>query len=425
MGESAVHHDDNPEVNSALVIPINDETQAAKPEDSEPSKSAVPEAEQIEARTNSSEKDRLVDLEPKKKPGLNLFQAYLTVWVLLAMAVGIIIGHFAPAVPEALNKASVAEVSIPIAVLLWGIILPMMLQIDFRSVVKVIRNPKPVIITTAINYAIQPFTMYGIAILFFRVIFIGYLGQEKANQYIVGSILLAAAPCTAMVFVWSRLMNGNAAYTLCQVAINDLILLATYVPTVKLLAGSANIYMPWDTLFASVGFFVVIPLAVGVVTRLIMQQRESWFAFLNNRIIPLLDNLSMVFLVLMVVLLFIQQAPTIVKNLVDILIIALPLLLQTFLIWGIAFGAFLLFKVPYEIAGPGMLIACSNFFEMAVAIAISVYGGESGAALATVVGVLIEVPVMLLLVWINNRMQHLFTHTEHTEFEDDVEAAGK
>ena len=378
---------------------------------------AIPEGED----TNLKPADDIVELEDsekKPKPGLNMFQKYLTVWVLAAMAIGIIIGHYIPAVPDALNAASVADVSIPIAVLLWGIILPMMLQIEFGSVVKVFRNPTPVVVTALVNYAIQPFTMYGIAMLFFKVIFIGYLGYEKANQYLIGSVLLGAAPCTAMVFVWSRLMNGNGAYTLCQVAINDLILLATYVPTVKLLAGSANIYMPWGTLFLSVGFFVVIPLVVGVVTRYTMKRNDKWFAWLNTKLIPLLDSASMIFLVLMVVLLFIQQAPVIVNNLLDILIIAVPLLLQTFLIWAIAYGILYLLKTPYEIAGPASLIACSNFFEMAVAIAISVYGAQSGAALATVVGVLIEVPVMLALVWVNNKTQHLFTHTEHTEFED-------
>jgi ACR3 family arsenite transporter len=360
-----------------------------------------------EAASMPKEEDP-VELPGKAPPKINLFQKLLTVWVLLAMGLGIIIGYFAPVVADGLNSANVAGVNIPIAVLLWGIILPMMLQIDFASIVNAVKQPKGILMTTVLNYAVQPFTMYGIAVLFFNVVFINYLGQEKASQYIIGSVLLGAAPCTAMVFVWSTLMNGNAAYTLTQVAVNDILLLILYSPTVKLLAGAANIEMPWSTLFASVGFFVLIPLAIGVVTRLIVSRRESWLLFLNTRIIPFMDSCSMVFLLLMIVLLFICQASTIVHNFVDILIIAVPLLIQTFLIWGIAYVLSLLLRLPYDVAGPAMLIAASNFFEMAVAIAISLYGASSGAALATVVGVIIEVPVMLTLVWINNKTQHLF-----------------
>jgi len=284
----------------------------------------------------------------------------------------------------------------------------MMLQIDFGSIVNVVKQPKAVLTTSFINYAIQPFTMYGFALLFFKVIFKGYLGNDTANQYLIGTVLLGGAPCTAMVFVWSRLMRGNFSYTLTQVAFNDILLVILYSPTAKLLAGAANINMPWDTLLFSIGFFIVIPLLFGVVTRHFMLKKESTTNFLQNKLIPTLDSASMVFLLLMIVLIFISQASTIAHNLVDILIIAIPLLIQTFLIWGISYGTSWFLRFPYEVAGPASLIACSNFFEMAVAVAASLYGSNSGAALATVVGVLIEVPVMLFLVKVNNRTKHLF-----------------
>ncbi|ORZ29728.1 ACR3 protein [Catenaria anguillulae PL171] len=340
--------------------------------------------------------------------GMNLFQRFLTVWVLLAMLAGVLLGHFVPAVPEVLEKATIAQVSIPIAVLLWGIILPMMLQIDFSAVKNALKQPKAILLTTLVNYAVQPFTMYGIAVLFFKVIFANYLGQSKANEYLVGSLLLGGAPCTAMVFVWSTLMRGDPAYTLTQVAVNDLILLVAYSPTVKLLAGAEDIQLPWDTLLLSVGFFVLIPLVLGVLIRTWFKRNQASAKWLDTVLIPKLNDLATVFLVLMVAMLFITQAGAINSKLVDILIIAVPLLIQTLLIWGITYGLALVLRLPYAIAGPATLIACSNFFEMAVAVAISLYGSASGATLATVVGVLIEVPVMLLLVEVNNRTKGLF-----------------
>jgi arsenite transporter len=344
----------------------------------------------------------------EKPPKLNLFQKFLSLWVLLAMIAGVLIGYYVPEIPEALDKATIAEISIPIAILLWGMILPMMIQIDFSNVVNVIKNPKPVALTSFINYAVQPFTMYGIALLFFHVIFGNYLGDTKADEYLTGAILLGGAPCTAMVFVWSMLMDGDPAYTVTQVAVNDIILLFVYVPTVKLLAGASDISMPWDVLVYSVGIFAFIPLVLGVFIRYVMSKNDKWFAWLNDTLIPTLDRCSMVFLLLMVVLLFMSQATTIVENVLDIFIIAIPLLLQTFLIWGLTYFLALRMKLPYKIAGPATLIACSNFFEIAVAIAVSLYGSDSGAALATVVGVLIEVPTMLALVWVNNRTNTCF-----------------
>ncbi|KAI9358228.1 sodium bile acid symporter family-domain-containing protein [Zopfochytrium polystomum] len=347
---------------------------------------------------------------------MSLFHKFLSLWILLAILLGVLLGRLLPAIPDALDKATLAQVSIPIAVLLWGMILPMMLQIDFASVKNVLTSPWPVVMTSVINYAVQPFTMYGFGILFLRVAFGGYFGEEKAKNYLVGTILLGGAPCTAMVFVWSRLMNGNAAYTLTQVAVNDILLLIIYSPVVKLLAGTSNISIPWDTLFLSVGFFIVVPLLVAIALRASLIAacgRPRGLYLLTGTLIPLLDTLSMFFLVLTVALLFISQAPTIASNWLDMLAIAVPLTVQTFAIWALTYLlALLVFRLPYEIAGPATLIACSNFFEMAVALAVALYGSGSQAALATVVGVLIEVPVMLVLVWINNRTKHVFPKAE-------------
>ncbi|OQR82136.1 arsenical-resistance protein [Thraustotheca clavata] len=339
---------------------------------------------------------------------MSIFERFLTLWVLLAMIVGILIGYYAPSVRNGLNDATIKDISIPIAVLLWGIILPMMIKIEFSSIIDSLKEPKAIIMTCIVNYAIQPFTMYGIVMLFFRTFFGSYLGSDRGDGYIIGSILLGGAPCTAMVFVWSILMNGNPAYTLTQVAVNDIILMVLYVPTVKLLAGPVDVPMPWSTLFISVGLFVAIPLVVGYVVRKTLYQSEAGAQWLNNKLLPVLDSFSMVFLLLMIVLIFISQAATITHNIVDILIIALPLTIQTFLMWALTYQLSLWLHLSYDIAGPATLIACSNFFEMAVAVAVSLYGSGSPAALATVVGVLIEVPVMLILVYINNKTQHKF-----------------
>ncbi|OQS07268.1 Arsenical-resistance protein ACR3 [Thraustotheca clavata] len=343
---------------------------------------------------------------------MSIFERFLTIWVLLAMIVGVLIGYYASSVRNGLNDATVKDISIPIAVLLWGIILPMMIKIEFSNIINSLKEPKAIIMTCIVNYAIQPFTMYAFALLFFRTFFGSYLESERGNGYIIGSILLGGAPCTAMVFVWSILMNGNGAYTLAQVAVNDIILMVLYVPTVKLLAGPVDVPMPWSTLFISVGLFVAIPLVVGFIVRKSLYQSEAGIVWLNNKLLPVLDSFSMVFLLLMIVLIFISQAATITDNIVDILIIALPLTIQTFFIWGLTYQLSLWLHLPYEVAGPATLIACSNFFEMAVAVAVSLYGSSSPAALATVVGVLIEVPVMLILVYINNKTQHKFDHNQ-------------
>ncbi|KAI9331925.1 sodium bile acid symporter family-domain-containing protein [Zopfochytrium polystomum] len=347
---------------------------------------------------------RSIPDESNSAPRMSLFHKFLSVWILLAILLGVLLGRLLPAIPDALDKATLAQVSIPIAVLLWGMILPMMLQIDFASVKNVLTSPWPVVMTSVVNYAVQPFTMYGFGILFLKVAFGGYFGEEKAKNYLIGTILLGGAPCTAMVFVWSRLMNGNAAYTLTQVAVNDILLLVIYSPVVELLAGTSNISIPWDTLFLSVGFFIVVPLLVAIALRASLIAacgRARGLSLLTGTLIPLLDTLSMFFLVLTVALLFISQAPTIASNWLDMLAIAVPLTVQTFAIWALTYLlALLVFRLPYEIAGPATLIACSNFFEW------------RWHWLSRFVGVLIEVPVMLVLVWINNQTKHVFPKAE-------------
>ncbi len=273
----------------------------------------------------------------------------------------------------------------------------MMIQIDFKSMLGILKAPVPIIVSAVIIFGIVPFTNYGLGVLFFKNVFVG-LGQEKANQFLMGTILLAGAPCTAMVFVWSMLLEGNASYTLTQVAVDNILLLILYVPTTKLLGGFTSLNLPWDTLLISVSFFVAIPLIFGVIIRQVCFLKESWKSWLNNVFIPLLDRMSMVFLVLMVILIFICQAASLVGNVLDILIISVPLLIQTGLIWTLSYSVFYFMKIPYNIAAPASLITSSNFFEMAVAVSVALFGAGSNVTLATVVGVLIEVPVMLGLI---------------------------
>ena len=278
-----------------------------------------------------------------------------------------------------------------------GMILPMMIQIDFNSVLGILKAPIPILLCAVICFGIVPFTNYGIGLLFFKKVFVG-LGEVKSNEFLMGTILLAGAPCTAMVFVWSVLLQGDPAYTLTQVAANNILLLVLYAPTTKLLGAFTSFYLPWDTLLISIGFFVGIPLVLGVFIRKVASLKESWNTWLNNVFIPILDRSSMVFLVLMVILIFISQASSLVGNVIDILIISVPLLLQTGLIWSLSFSLFYMLKIPYKISAPASLIASSNFFEMAVAVSVALFGARSNVTLATVVGVLIEVPVMLGLV---------------------------
>jgi ACR3 family arsenite transporter len=346
-------------------------------------------------------------MSEKKTQGIGFFEKYLTIWVLLCMAVGILIGRFLPAIPAFMNQFEYAKVSIPMAILIWVMIYPMMMKVDFQSIKNVGKNPKGLFVTWITNWLIKPFTMYAIAALFFFVIFKAFITPELATEYLAGAVLLGAAPCTAMVFVWSSLTKGNAAYTVVQVATNDLIILVAFVPIVKFLLGISNVAVPWDTLILSVILFVVIPLTGGMLTRslVIKKKGEDYF---NNIFIKKFNGVTMVGLLLTLVLIFSFQGETILRNPLHIVLIAAPLIIQTFLIFFIAYFAARLLKLPFSISAPAGMIGASNFFELSVAVAIALFGTSSAAALATTVGVLTEVPVMLLLVKIANRTQHWF-----------------
>jgi ACR3 family arsenite transporter len=339
--------------------------------------------------------------------GISFFQKYLTVWVIICMVIGILIGNFIPEIPEFLNKFEYAKVSIPVAILIWIMIYPMMMKVDFQSIKNVKNNPKGLYVTWITNWLIKPFTMYAIAYLFFFVIFKTFITPNLATEYLAGAILLGAAPCTAMVFAWSHLTKGNPAYTVVQVATNDLIILILFIPIVKLLLGVSNVTVPWDTLVLSVVIFVVVPLLGGFLTRYFVIKKKE-IEYFENRFIKKFDNATVIGLLLTLVLLFMFQGEVIVNNPVHILLIAVPLVLQTFLIFFIAYGASKWLKLPHDISAPAGMIGASNFFELAVAVAIALFGLNSPAVLATVVGVLTEVPVMLILVKISNRTKHWF-----------------
>lgn len=341
------------------------------------------------------------------RKALGLFERYLSLWVAVAIVLGIAIGQLAPVVPDTLSRFEYAQVSIPVALLIWAMIFPMMVQIDFGSIRDVGRQPKGLVITTSVNWLIKPFTMFGIAWLFLMVVFKPFIPADLAREYLAGAILLGAAPCTAMVFVWSYLTRGDAAYTLVQVAVNDLIMLVAFAPIVVLLLGISDIAVPWDTVLLSVLLYIVIPLAAGYLTRIAVIRRRSieWF---DNVFMKRLAPATSIGLILTLVLLFAFQGEVILANPLHILLIAVPLTIQTFLIFFIAYGWAKVWRVPHNIAAPGAMIGASNFFELSVAAAIGLFGLHSGAALATVVGVLVEVPVMLALVRIANRTRDQF-----------------
>ncbi len=335
------------------------------------------------------------------------FEKYLTLWVAICIAVGISIGKFIPEIPETLGKFEYANVSIPVAILIWLMIYPMMLKVDFQSVRNVGRNPKGIVITCITNWIIKPFTMFGIAWLFFYVIFKAFITPELAHEYLAGAVLLGAAPCTAMVFVWSYLTKGDAAYTLIQVAVNDLIILVAFAPIVAFLLGVGGVQIPLDTLLLSVVLFVVIPLAAAIFTRIAVIHKRS-VEYFNNIFIKKFDNITIAGLLLTLIILFSFQGETILNNPLHIILIAVPLIIQTILIFFVAYGWAKVWKLPHAVAAPAGMIGASNFFELAVAVAISLFGLQSGAALSTVVGVLVEVPVMLMLVRIANNTRKYF-----------------
>lgn len=346
-------------------------------------------------------------MENKKNEGINFFQRYLTIWVFICMLIGVLIGKFLPMIPDTLGKLEISGISIPIAILIWIMIYPMMLKVDFQSVKQVGKNPKGLFITWITNWLIKPFTMYGIASLFLFTIFKGLIAPELATEYLAGAVLLGAAPCTAMVFVWSTLTKGNPAYTVVQVATNDLIILIAFAPIVKFLLGVSNVSVPYGTLFISVILFVVIPLIGGIVTRMAVVKNKSTEYF-ENTFVHKFDNATTVGLLLTLVLIFASQAEVILSNPLHVVLIAVPLIIQTVFIFFVAYMASKLFGMSHDIAAPAGMIGASNFFELAVAVAITLFGTTSPAALATTVGVLTEVPVMLALVKVANNTKGWF-----------------
>ena len=343
----------------------------------------------------------------KRKQGLGVFECYLSIWVALCIVAGVAIGQVIPAIPNVLGQMNVAQVNLPVAVLIWAMIFPMMLQIDFNSILGVRRQPKGLTVTLVVNWLIKPFTMFAFAWLFLEVIFAPLIEGSLAREYVAGAILLGAAPCTAMVFVWSYLTKGDPAYTLVQVAVNDLIMLFAFAPIVAILLGVSNVIVPWETLLLSVVLYIVIPLAAGYAVRTAVIRRKGavWFdtVFLRR-----FGPVTMIGLLLTLVLLFSFQGEMILGNPLHIALIAVPLIIQTFFIFAIAYGWAYAWRIQHNVAAPAALIGASNFFELAVATAIVLFGVTSGAALATVVGVLVEVPVMLALVRFANASRDTF-----------------
>ncbi|KXI27395.1 ACR3 family arsenite efflux transporter [Paraglaciecola hydrolytica] len=338
---------------------------------------------------------------------MGLFERYLSVWVGLAILVGIAAGSFFPAQFATIATLEFAHVNLVIAVLIWLMIFPMMVQIDFSSIKDVGKKPKGLALTLVINWLIKPFTMALLGWLFFKVLFADWVDPQTATEYIAGMILLGVAPCTAMVFIWSQMTKGDANYTLVQVSINDIIMIFAFAPIAGLLLGVTDITVPWDTLLFSVLLYVVVPLVLGTLTRRALDSADNHTRL--NSFLSTMKPWSMIGLLATVVLLFGFQSQTIIAKPEAILLIAIPLLIQTYGIFAIAYYAALKMKLPHNVAAPACMIGTSNFFELAVAVAISLFGLHSGAALATVVGVLVEVPVMLSLVWFANRTRHWFT----------------
>ena len=334
------------------------------------------------------------------------FERFLSVWVALAIAAGVALGLVVPGLFQAVAAFEVAHVNLAVAVFIWVMIYPMMIQIDFAAMKHVGDKPKGLLLTLVVNWLIKPFTMAALGWLFFKVLFADLVDPTTASEYIAGMILLGVAPCTAMVFVWSQLTKGDANYTLVQVSVNDVIMVFAFAPIAALLLGVSDITVPWDTLVLSTVLYVLLPLAAGVMTRRALSARGGGQAV--DDFVHRIKPVSVLGLLATVVLLFGFQAETILAKPLAIVLIAIPLLIQTYGIFLITFFAARWLRLPHNVAGPACLIGTSNFFELAVAVAISLFGLSSGAALATVVGVLVEVPVMLSLVAIANRKQRLF-----------------
>jgi arsenite transporter len=342
---------------------------------------------------------------------LNLFERYLTIWVGLCMVAGVAIGKWAPSVAQtfrSLEFGADSHINVPIAILIWLMIIPMMMRVDFASVRDVGRKPKGLLITLFVNWIVKPFSMAFLSWLFFRHLFSSWISPSEADQYIAGTIILAAAPCTAMVFVWSYLTDGDPAYTLVQVSLNDLIMLVLFAPIVGLLiAGASSLTVPFMVLLYSVILFIVIPLTAGSLIRSwsIRTHGATWF---NDVLLPTFQPVTIIALLATLVLIFAFQADNIMGKFLHVLLIAVPIIVQVYFNSSLAYGLMKLWEVPHSVAAPGALIGASNFFELAVATAIALFGPESGAALATVVGVLVEVPVMLSVCAVCNRTKYWF-----------------
>lgn len=337
---------------------------------------------------------------------MGVFERYLSLWVGLSIMAGVVLGNLVPNQFAWVASLEWAHVNLVVAVLIWVMIFPMMVQIDFSAIKDVGKRPKGLVLTLVINWLVKPFSMAALGWLFFKVFFVDLVDPQSANEFIAGMILLGVAPCTAMVFVWSQLTKGDPNYTLVQVSVNDIIMVFAFAPIAAFLLGVSDITVPWETLLLSVGLYVLLPLILGVITRRLLEKkddRERLDSFLH-----VMKPWSVIGLLGTVVLLFGFQAQTILEQPQTILLIAIPLLIQTYGIFAIAYGSARMLKLPHNIAAPACLIGTSNFFELAVAVAISLFGLHSGAALATVVGVLVEVPVMLSLVYLANRTRHWF-----------------
>lgn len=335
---------------------------------------------------------------------MGLFERYLSVWIGLGIAAGVGLGLLIPSLFESIASIEYARVNLVVAVFIWVMIYPMMINVDFASLRDVGKKPKGLCITLVVNWLIKPFSMAALGLLFFEVLFVDWVDPATAKEYIAGMILLGVAPCTAMVFVWSQLVRGDANYTLVQVSINDIIMIFAFAPLAALLLGVTDVVVPWQTLVLSVVLYVLIPLAAGYLTRTILNKRQVSIDAFCNKVKPF----SVLGLLATVVLLFGFQAHTIIEKPLVIGLIAIPLIIQSYGIFFLAYGWAYVWKVPFSTAAPAALIGTSNFFELAVAVAISLFGLNSGAALATVVGVLVEVPVMLSLVAFANRSRHHF-----------------
>ena len=343
---------------------------------------------------------------------LGIFEKYLTLWIGLSIGIGITAGYLFPGFFNQIAKLEISEVNIIVAIVIWLMIFPMMVNIDYSSIASIKNNPKGILVTLIVNWGLKPFSMALIGILFFEYIYSSWIDPELAKQYLSGIILLGVAPCTAMVFIWSQMTNGDPYYTLVQVSINDLIMMVAFAPIAALLLDITEVFVPWSTLILSVALYVAIPLVLGYLVRKLLTNKNNNFSvetFSKN-----FKPLSIIGLLAIVVILFGFQGDVIVDKPILILLIAIPLIIQGYLVFVIAYGACYFLRVPHKIAAPASLIGTSNFFELAVAVAIGLFGVESGAALATVVGVLVEVPLMLTLVYAANRTRLRFNIRQQT-----------